>query len=76
MSKRRRRCCSFPLPPQTYEPRVECALEALRHGLTGCQMLVQFLLAEEGVDAPQLNALDAAASDFEKTQEWLAKVRH
>lgn len=38
--------------PQVYQPRVECSLEALRHGLIGSQTIVHFLLAEEGLDAP------------------------
>ena len=76
MSKRKRSsCCSCPPPAQVYVPRTEVSLEALRHALSGCQMLVKFLLEEEGPDAPTFDMLDAAEADFDKARLWLKKVR-
>lgn len=76
MSRRKKgSCCCCPPPPQVYEPRTEVSLEALRHALSGCQMLTKFLLEEEGPDAPAFDMLDAAERDFDAARAWLAKVR-
>jgi hypothetical protein len=60
--------------PQYYEPRVEIALHALKNGLVGCQMLVRFLLEQQGIDWRDVGPmLDAADADFIKARTWLNK---
>jgi hypothetical protein len=62
--------------PQYYEPRVECALFALRDALTGCQTIVRYMAEQEGVDWRDVGPmLDAADSDFAKARAWLRKRR-
>ena len=68
--------------PQFYQPRVECALLALRDALVGCQMLVRFMSEQQGADWRDVGPmLDAADADFVKARTWLNKrkrkgVRH
>ena len=61
--------------PQTYEARVECALEAMGHALAGCGMLAQFLLAEQGPAWPRADLLDDARRDLHAAERWLVKAR-
>jgi len=58
--------------PQFYQPRVECALLALKDALVGCQMLVKYMSEQQGTDWREMGPmLDAADSDFEKARGWL-----
>ena len=62
--------------PQFYQPRVECALLALKSALTGSQMLVKFMTEQQGADWRDVSLmLDAADADFVKARTWLDK-RH
>lgn len=51
--------------PQFFQPRVACALMALRNALVGCQMLTKFMTEQQGVDWHDVGPmLDAADADF------------
>ncbi len=60
--------------PQFFQPRVECALLALKDALTGCQMIAKYMTEQQGADWRDVGPmLDAADADFAKARMWLRK---
>ena len=62
--------------PQSYEPRVEIALYALKHTLQSANYLTLFLTEQLGTNWQELDHLLAEArSELHRADTWLAKQK-
>ncbi len=62
--------------PQSYEPRVEIALYALKHTLKSANYLMLFLTEQLGTDWQDLDhLLVSARSELKQADNWLAKQK-
>ena len=62
--------------PQSYAPRIESALYALKHTLQSANYLTLFLTEQLGTDWQKLDhLLTAARSELKQADRWLPKQK-
>jgi len=71
----RRRRTAYSEQAQHYEHRTECAIESLRHALSGCHSLARFLSDQQSPDWPHIyGLLESANHDFNNAGRWAKKA--
>ena len=69
--KRQKHAPRYSVQPQSYEHRVEIAIEALFHATLGIHTLVRFMQQQQTPDWKEMQLISVAAEDFKKSIRWL-----